>query len=37
MIISDYQTYLESQWIEELRKKYPVAVNDVELQKLVKK
>jgi len=37
MIISDYQTYLESQWIEELRKKYPVSVNDVELQKLVKK
>ncbi|MBC7450853.1 MAG: peptidylprolyl isomerase [Cytophagales bacterium] len=36
MIISDYQTYLESQWIEELRKKYPVVVNDAELQQLVK-
>jgi len=37
MIISDYQTYLENQWIDELKKKYPVTVNDAELQKLTKK
>ncbi len=36
MVISDYQGYLESQWISELRKKYPVVVSEVELQKLVK-
>jgi peptidyl-prolyl cis-trans isomerase SurA len=36
MVISDYQGYLESQWISELKKKYPVVVNEEELQKLVK-
>jgi len=36
MVISDYQNYLESQWVEALRLKYPVSVNDAELQKLVK-
>ncbi|RLD68771.1 MAG: peptidylprolyl isomerase, partial [Bacteroidetes bacterium] len=34
---ADYQTYLEKQWIEELRKKYPVTVNDKVLQKLLTK
>ncbi|MFC5269103.1 peptidylprolyl isomerase [Adhaeribacter terreus] len=34
---SDYQGYLEKQWIEELRQKYPVKVNQPEVDKLVKK
>lgn len=36
LVISDYQSYLENQWIDELKVKYPVTVNDVELQKLIK-
>jgi len=36
LVISDYQSYLETQWIDELRKKYPVEVNNAELQKLIK-
>jgi peptidyl-prolyl cis-trans isomerase SurA len=36
LVISDYQGYLESEWIKELKKKYPVEVNQTELQKLVK-
>jgi len=36
LVISDYQGYLESQWIDELKKKYPVVVNEAELQKLIK-
>jgi peptidyl-prolyl cis-trans isomerase SurA len=27
ILTSDYQTYLESQWIKELRRKYPVIVD----------
>jgi peptidyl-prolyl cis-trans isomerase SurA len=34
---SDYQTFLEQEWINELRKKYSVEVNEAELKKLVKK
>ena len=34
---SDYQTYLETQWINDLRQKYPVKVNQSEVDKLVKK
>jgi peptidyl-prolyl cis-trans isomerase SurA len=34
---SDYQNYLEKQWIEQLRQQYPVKVNDGEVSKLVTK
>ncbi|HSI91292.1 MAG TPA: hypothetical protein VK927_09255, partial [Adhaeribacter sp.] len=34
---SDYQAYLEKQWIEDLRQKYPVTVNQAEVDKLIKK
>lgn len=35
--ISDYQNYLEEQWVQELRTKYPVQVKDNEVEKLVQK
>jgi peptidyl-prolyl cis-trans isomerase SurA len=34
---SDYQNYLEKQWIEQLRAKYPVKVNEAEVNKVVTK
>jgi peptidyl-prolyl cis-trans isomerase SurA len=34
---SDYQNYLEKQWIEQLRQQYPVQVNEPEVTKLVTK
>ena len=34
---SDYQNYLEKQWIEQLRQEYPVKVNEEEVTKLVTK
>lgn len=36
-VVSDYQEYLESTWLEELRNKYPIVVNENVLQSLVKK
>ncbi|MEH0153984.1 peptidylprolyl isomerase [Limibacter armeniacum] len=36
-VISDYQEFLEQQWLEELRSKYPVKVDENELLKLVSK
>ena len=35
--VADYQDYLEKQWIEELRKEYPVKINEDVLMSLVKK
>ncbi|MBK6702175.1 MAG: peptidylprolyl isomerase [Saprospiraceae bacterium] len=36
-IIADYQDYLESLWIDELKQKYPVQINTEELNKMVRK
>ena len=35
-ITSDYQTYLEKEWIKELRAKYPVTINEQGLKQLFK-
>ncbi|TAE03721.1 MAG: peptidylprolyl isomerase [Bacteroidetes bacterium] len=35
--ISDFQNYLEKQWLEKLRGKYKVTVNEDEVQKLIRK
>ncbi|MBP6624060.1 MAG: peptidylprolyl isomerase [Chitinophagaceae bacterium] len=36
-VISEYQEYLEKQWIADLESKYPVKVNDAVLKSMVKK
>ncbi|WP_114778334.1 peptidylprolyl isomerase [Botryobacter ruber] len=36
IVTSDYQNYLEQQWVKELREKYPVTVNQEEVSKLIK-
>ncbi len=36
IIISDYQNYLEREWIESLKKEKEIVINQVELKKLVK-
>jgi peptidyl-prolyl cis-trans isomerase SurA len=33
--ISDYQNYLETQWVKQLREKYPVNINQAEIEKLI--
>lgn len=37
IIISDYQNYLEREWIVNLRKKYAIEINKKALKKLIKK
>ena len=36
LVTADYQSYLEKTWIEELRKQYPVVVNQQVLQVIIK-
>jgi peptidyl-prolyl cis-trans isomerase SurA len=36
LAISDYQNYLEQQWVNQLREKYPVTVQQDEVEKLIK-
>jgi len=36
LVASDYQDYLEKVWVQQLRKKYPVKVNEKVLDKLIK-
>jgi peptidyl-prolyl cis-trans isomerase SurA len=35
-VIADYQEYLEKQWIEDLKKEYPIKINKDVLNSLVK-
>ena len=35
LVINDYQQQLEQSWLEELKRKYPVRINEKELGKLV--
>ncbi len=36
LVISDYQDYLDKQWVQQLRRKYPVHINAKVLHKLIK-
>ena len=36
VVISDYQDYLEKQWLSELSRKYEVKVDEYEVKKLIK-
>lgn len=35
LVIADYQNYLEAQWVEELKKKYTLTINEIELNKII--
>ncbi len=35
LVTADYQTYLEKEWIEQLKKKYPVSINENVLANII--
>jgi peptidyl-prolyl cis-trans isomerase SurA len=35
MIVNDYQEILEKNWIEQLKKKYPIKINEVLLKSII--
>ena len=35
-VLNDYQTFLEDKWIIELKKKYPVKINEAVFKSLIK-
>jgi peptidyl-prolyl cis-trans isomerase SurA len=35
--ISEYQSFLEQEWLKTLKQKYPVVINEAEVEKLIKK
>jgi peptidyl-prolyl cis-trans isomerase SurA len=37
LVVSDYQNQLEQQWLQELKAKYPVSLNEEEVKKMIKK
>ncbi len=36
LVINDYQNIIEEKWLDDLRKKYPVTVNETVFQSLLK-
>ncbi|MCU0416187.1 MAG: peptidylprolyl isomerase [Cytophagaceae bacterium] len=36
LVISDYQNYLEAEWVKELKATYPITVNESQLNTLIK-
>ncbi|TAE67001.1 MAG: hypothetical protein EAZ85_15470 [Bacteroidetes bacterium] len=35
-VITDYQNYLEEEWIKELKIKYPISVDETQIKKMIK-
>ncbi|MBQ0062062.1 MAG: hypothetical protein KBT15_09865, partial [Bacteroidales bacterium] len=36
-VVSDYQQHLEEQWMDNLRKQYPIVVNEKVLKSIIRK